>query len=360
MEKVQLYGIYKGEIKRRRGKKSFVDIKNGTGICYDPVKGRTLFQVFDMNKQPILRTKLTFPGKYIVIIPNRAVKISRKIKDPEERERLYALGKQYLKRYGILFRSSAVGKEEKLVEEIEGLYEEVEKILSSSELFSAPSVIRKGKDILKIYFGWEAKKKLDELRGETLPTIKNHHLYKTMKELSTAVDLGEKLNAEGVDKSLVETTFVSLFAASLNEYLKLVHVKEYPVVLGDAEVIEFEPPKLILKRTFFGKGYYDGLEVKKEFGDYAITEIEEGKWYLVHTYYSKDDELKGRYYNICTPVEVYLDKIRYFDLEIDVVEGADGQRSIIDEDVLKRAVENEIIGEKLSKKALSVAKELVS
>ncbi|MCK4310731.1 MAG: DUF402 domain-containing protein, partial [Methanomicrobia archaeon] len=144
------------------------------------------------------------------------------------------------------------------------------------------------------------------------------------------------------------------------EYIEIEHIKEYPITLGDAEVLEFEYPKLVLRRNFLGRGHYDGLNIKKEFRDYAITEIEEGKWYFTHKYYSKDDELKGVYYNVCTPVEIYQDRIRYFDLEIDVIEDVEGNRRIIDEDKLEKAVETGRINKNLEKKALEVAESLVS
>ena len=360
MERVQLYGIYKGRITEKRGRKSIIDIKDGIGACYEAVKDESLLQVFDINKMPILRAKLTFPGKNVVLIPNRAVKISRKIKDPEERERLYEIGKKQLKRLGILFRSSAIGKEKELIEEINELYDEVEKILNSFELFSTPSIIREGKRVLKIYFGWDSKKKLDSLRGEMLPTVNNHHLYKNSMELSAAIDLSEKLINEGIDKNLVEKNFLDVFKSSMREYIEIEHIKEYPITLGDAEVLEFEYPKLVLRRNFLGRGYYDGLDIKKEFRDYAITEIEEGKWYFTHKYYSKDNELKGVYYNVCTPVEIYQDRIRYFDLEIDVIEDVEGNRRIIDEDKLEKAVETGRINKNLEKKAMEVAESLVS
>jgi len=360
MEKVQLYGIYKGKISEKKGRKSIIDIKDGTGLCYEFIKDESLLQVFDINKRPILRSELTFPGKNVVLLPNRAVKISRKIKDPEERERLYELGKKQLKDFGILFRSSAIEKEKELIEEIKELYDEAEKILNSSELFSAPSLIRKGKRVLKIDFGWDSKKKLDSLRSEILPTMKNHHLYKNSMKLSAAINLGEKVIDEGIDKNLVEKNFLDVFQSCMREYIEIEHIKAYPIILGEAEVLEFEYPKLVLRRNFLGRGYYDGLNIKKEFRDYAITEIEEEKWYFTHKYYSKDDELKGIYYNICTPVEIYPDKIRYFDLEIDVVEDTEGNRRIIDKDRLEKAIEIGRINEKLGKKAIEVAESLVS
>ena len=359
MEDVQLYGIYKGKILEKKGKKTIVDIKDGRGLCYEEIKDESLVQVFDINKRPVLKTKITFPGKNIVLLPNKTVKISRKIKDPEERERLYGIGKKHLRNLGILFRSSAVGKETELIKEIKELYEEAEKILSSSELFSAPSLIRKGKRALKIDFGWDSKKKMDTIRNEVIPTMKNHHIYKNSMRLSAAIDLGENLLKEGMDRDLIEKNFREVFRSCMGEYIEIEHIKTYPISLGEAEILEMSDSKLVLKRKFLGTGYYDGLNIKKEFRDYGITEIEEGKWYFTHKYYTKNNELKGIYYNICTPVEIYPDKIRYFDLEIDVIEDTEGNRRIIDRDKLEKAVEDGRINEKLGKKAIEVAESLV-
>ncbi len=359
MENVQLYGIYKGKIEKKKGKKTIVDIKDGRGICYESIKDGALLQVFDMKKIPILRTKLTFPGKNIVLIPNRAVKLSKKIKEPEERERLYDLGKKHLQDFGILFRSSAVGKDEELVEEIKELYNETEKIMNSYELFSTPSVIREGHDVLKIYFGWDAKRKLDSLREDVVPTMQNHHLYKNSRGFSKAVDLGEKIIENGKDRDVVEENFLDVYKSSIHDYVKIEHIKEYPVKLGDAKVLKFEPPELVLKRKIYGRGYYDGLNRKKEHNDYVITEIEEEKWYFVHKYYSKDGKLKGKYYNICSPVEIYPRRIRYIDLEVDVVENPEGERKIIDQEKLEESIQSGRITEDVGKKAMEVAETLV-
>jgi predicted RNA-binding protein associated with RNAse of E/G family len=59
-------------------------------------------------------------------------------------------------------------------------------------------------------------------------------------------------------------------------------------------------------------------------------------------------------------VEIYQDRIRYFDLEIDVIEDVEGNRRIIDEDKLEKAVETGRINKNLEKKALEVAESLVS
>ncbi|MEA1992903.1 MAG: ribonuclease E/G [Euryarchaeota archaeon] len=360
MEKVQLYGIYKGKTVKKRGKKRIIDIPDGRVLCYDAVKEGDLLQVHDMRKMPVVRSKLTFPGKNIVLIPNRAVKISRRIKDSEKRERLYKIGKKHIKDLGVLFRSSAMNKdEEELVEEIEDLYDETEKILNSFELFSTPSIIREGNNVLKIYFGRNSKEKLDTMRNEVVPTMNDHHHYKNAEGFSAAVDLGELLIEQDVNKKSVEKSFANVFESSVEEYLSIECIKEYPITLGDAKVLEFEPPKLLLKRKIYGKGYYNGHNIKREYKDYALIEIEEGKWQLTRKYYSKKDELKVTQYTICTPVEIYPSRIRYIDLEIGVLEGTDGNKRIVNKGKLEEAVKTGRINEKLGKKAVDVAKSLV-
>ena len=60
---------------------------------------------------------------------------------------------------------------------------------------------------------------------------------------------------------------------------------------------------------------------------------------------------------INTPVEFYPDKIRYLDLEIDVVKWPDGRVHIIDKDLLSAHLATGRIGGKLMQSALSTAHE---
>jgi predicted RNA-binding protein associated with RNAse of E/G family len=77
------------------------------------------------------------------------------------------------------------------------------------------------------------------------------------------------------------------------------------------------------------------LGIEKREGDYAISEIQEGLWHYTHTYFRNDDTLIGKYTNINTPVEFYPDRVRYVDLEIDVVQLPDGRVFVTDEEDLE-------------------------
>ena len=64
--------------------------------------------------------------------------------------------------------------------------------------------------------------------------------------------------------------------------------------------------------------------------------------------------------NINTPVEFYNDRIRYVDLEIDVVRLPGGKAEIIDEDVLERRFLEGSVTETLKDAALKAAAEMKS
>jgi Ribonuclease G/E len=93
-----------------------------------------------------------------------------------------------------------------------------------------------------------------------------------------------------------------------------------------------------LEREIKSPGLYDGLGVAKEPGDRAVTEFVPGRWWYKTRYLSPSGELKGEYYNINTPIEIYPDRIRYVDLELDLVRLPGGEMRLIDEAELDRAL----------------------
>ncbi|MDW8103257.1 MAG: DUF402 domain-containing protein [Anaerolineae bacterium] len=105
------------------------------------------------------------------------------------------------------------------------------------------------------------------------------------------------------------------------------------------EKVEPEEGLIILRRwRYKGRGQYDGLNLPKEEGDYALTEVKEGSRILKHTYFGREGNLKGEFFNINTPVELYPGFIRYVDLEVDVVRWPDGQVRVVDEEELQKVV----------------------
>jgi predicted RNA-binding protein associated with RNAse of E/G family len=83
--------------------------------------------------------------------------------------------------------------------------------------------------------------------------------------------------------------------------------------------------------------------------------MEEGAWHFKHTYYDRNNDEKGEYFNICTPIEIFPTKIRYIDLEVDVVRFPDGESRIIDEEHLRKRVEEGIFPEKIASLAMREA-----
>ena len=220
----------------------------------------------------------------------------------------------------------------------------------------------------EIEFPHFTKSMLDEERNKIVPTIFHHHRLKTIA--SEVVDLIERKDltyhpekrkalGENLEKRLIWDGY------SLGKEIAIEHVKldGELVYLSEGELIEadFKERKLVLKRRKFkGRSKYDGLNVEKREGDYAITEAKEGDWFYKHTYFREDGELVGWYYNVNTPVEFYPDRIRYVDLEVDVVARPGGEVEVVDEPILERQVQAGYLSHRLREKASQVAYELRS
>jgi Ribonuclease G/E len=145
--------------------------------------------------------------------------------------------------------------------------------------------------------------------------------------------------------------------------MALDHVKPdgRTISLSEGEIVDVRPAEkgLVLKRSRFGgRARYDGLGIAKQPGDYALSTVKEGAWYYTHTYFRRDGQPIGDYVNINTPVEYYPDRIRYIDLEIDVVRWPDGRVEIIDQGDLKARYRAGNITARLKNRALETAQEL--
>jgi hypothetical protein len=149
------------------------------------------------------------------------------------------------------------------------------------------------------------------------------------------------------------------------------------IVLARGRVVETIPKGFVIRRQFrhtsrklkIVKEYPDDVDVVGDEGDYALTHVVPGKLTLFTNYYSRTGELKGTYANINTGVEIYPSngtspgKIRYVDLEIDVVKApVDQPPRIIDKHLLKRAVQRGFITEEMAeasrRKAEAVAQQM--
>jgi len=362
-------GIYKGVIKEAdpTTHSFLVDIGSAVGRIADeevlnPELRQIVVQVERRRvgaKKPVLTTRIKIPGRYAILIPERRVKVSLKIRDPETRSRLHKLGeKLILPNWGILWRTAAADQSaEVLKEEVTRLAEEGRAVMEGAEGVEAPAALWEGGSFVNVEFPALSKRKLDELRRCVAPTMEGHHYYKACgRRISSALDMAEKLlekggslkGAEDLFKQTVEAEFPVVGSVIGMEHVKLDGKMFH---LGEALVEAFDRHRswLQLSRVFERKGVYDGLGTPKESGDRAVTEARVGDWHFKTQYFSRDGRYKGTYINFNTPIELYPHGIRYVDLEVDVCVWPNGTVRKLDEEKLEKAVEEGLVTEKLVK-----------
>jgi Ribonuclease G/E len=280
---------------------------------------------------PELQPNITIAGRYAVLIPENAIRISHKIRG-KKRDELFFLGKTIKPdSWGILWRTAAASEDvTALIAEIEDLKKLAQMILKKAEKTKAPAAVYEENTTTFLEFPSLSKIKLDEIRSEVVATVRNHHQLKVMgHDLSLLVDFGERILAKLPEHYVIineaaDFTFFDIFP-SLGSEVCIDHVKfnGRTIFLSPGYVIKSDPNerKLILKRMFKAGRKFDGLDLPKEAGDYGVMEIKEGEFFVKTTYFSRDGIYKGEYFNINTPVEVYPGlypephRIRYVDLE---------------------------------------------
>jgi len=220
--------------------------------------------------------------------------------------------------------------------------------------------------VAEVEFPYLAKSQLDELRSCVVPTLLHHHRLRIIA--SEHVDLMEEKQlayhpekreavSQDMEKRLIWDTY------RVGKELGIDHVKldGRLISLSEGEIlhVDNEQRKLTLRRAKFKGGFtYDGLNIPKEEGDYAISTVKQGDWFYEHNYFRRGGQLIGTYLNINTLVEFYPDKMRYVDLEIDVVRWPDGKVQIIDEENLRRHMEAGFLSKTLTERAAQTAHEL--
>ncbi|RQG89098.1 DUF402 domain-containing protein [Natrarchaeobius halalkaliphilus] len=217
-----------------------------------------------------------------------------------------------------------------------------------------------------IWFGRESRFELDDVRRDVETTMPGHHRTKAAdRAASAAVDFTESVTAsiasDGAFPSADSFPFETVarqFGPTVDDRLEIGHGKPDGrlVSLGRGEVTDWGPDgTLTLERSMRGGGTYDALDVPKEDGDVAVTKFREGRWWYPTTYRTADGSTKGTYVNVCTPVELFPERIRYVDLYVDVIKRADGTVEVVDGDELEAAVDDGLVSEELSERARSVA-----
>ena len=214
----------------------------------------------------------------------------------------------------------------------------------------------------RLELGGASKEKLDGLRSSVVPTLARHHRLRILhpKILERAENqLGERPELKSnLEKALFQEAILLPLSKAEGIRLEHIKIKGKPVRPREGALVEGKESRIVIKRSF-SQGRYDGLNLPIERGDYGLTEVQEGAWHLKHTYFSKDGKLKGEYYNINTPVELYAYGARYIDLEIDVVRRVGESPLIVDREDLALLVKEGKISRQLEKKAVEEAEQIV-
>lgn len=128
--------LYYGDNKDEKG--NIIKPKNGSEILVQVEKAGV------GKKGSVLTRKISFPGKFIVIIPNdNKIGISKKITDQNERQRIKDVVRGELpESYGVIIRTDGEGKsEETYKKEIERLVKRSEDIMKRADYAKAPALL---------------------------------------------------------------------------------------------------------------------------------------------------------------------------------------------------------------------------
>ena len=213
-----------------------------------------------------------------------------------------------------------------------------------------------------LWFGRESRFALDDRRRDVTTTMPGHHRIKAGADAAGAgVDFVEALCDPDADDEFPFGTVIDQFGPHEDDEIRIEHGKPDGrlITLGAGTVTELETDGTVtLERTMTGRGSYDGLGVPREDGDVAVTKFREGRWWYPTTYRDESGTPKGTYVNVCTPVEIFPESIRYVDLHVDVVRHGDGTVERLDDDELDAAEAAGNVPADLATKARAVASAL--
>jgi Ribonuclease G/E len=361
--KISVDGVYKGKVIEADEQTIYIDIGVATGKLprFEIVNSKQKQLVVQVErkgigaKQPVLTTKLKVIGNHAILAQSSKTGVSLKIRDLNKRAELYALAKELTPNgWGIIWRgTSANQSKETLKNEVFALLEKADLLNERALRAKASTLLLEGLGFMDVEFPSISKRKLDALRASTTHTLDGHHRYKACGDkISAALEMGESLLEKGQDRSKVENLFRQSVMYEFPETGSLVgveHVKlsGHVFYLGQATIEEFDDAHIKFSRIMRSSGFYDGLGVRKEAGDKAVSEAKIGGWSITTMYFSEDGRCKGTYVNINTPVEVYPSAIRYVDLEVDVCIQPDGTVKVLDQEKLEEALENGFINKKV-------------
>ncbi len=331
------------------------------------------------RKAPVLSSSITIPGQAAVLLPEPVVRLSTKIKDQDSRRNLLTLGRkirEHTENWGLLWRTAAEKlTEEELRDEVDDLLDTAQQVYNKYNDLDTAGILFEGTSNADIEFPLEVKDALDKTRAKIKPTLARHHFYKSAGYASL-VDLAEMIIEDRPEeRSYITSKLEKVISKDLprvDDSINIEHVKldGRNIVLARGRIVETNAKGFVIRRQFrhtnrklkLNQDAREGVDVVGSEGDYALTQVVPGALTLVTDYYSRNGLLKGTYININTGIEVYPSngnspgRIRYVDLEIDIVKAPVTENPrIIDQHLLKRAVQRGFITEEMAEESRSRA-----
>lgn len=308
------------------------------------------------DENPVLTTDITHAHDYAVVLDG-GVKVSKEIRDKEERDRLYDLGRSIDTERGVLWRTSAKGLDEEFLrDQAEDLLAEADRIEKRAERSVAPEKLQEGDTAAMLLIPGFTKKRFDEIRSTVAPTVKKHHKYKAADEShDLAVEAVERLVDDDESLDRFDGVMHDIEPIEVGDSLRFNHLKPDGSTpdFGRGRVIDVEEGEIQLQRRVDSSP----AGLPSEGAEYAVTSVEEDSWMIISEYFDGNDESTGMFVNINTPVEVYPWEVRYMDLCVDVVLQGD-EVELIDSGELDEHVAEGRISEELAQRAREAAEDI--
>ena len=362
------YEIYKGVVERADEKGCYVNYGDGIGllpermvegqeVIVSPIKNEVL-----KGNYVALTKRVRLVGHYADLVKDGWVSTPKEMPSTTA-SKLMNLGN--LMRppdWGVQWKREALtASMSELLDELQRLREEALKLMRRAQEVKAPCLIYEAPTRYVVMLSYDSKRRLDELRGLVVATMPNHHLIKSWgRKYAYAVDVVEKLMTSlSEEVGAMASDAIVKGVTKRGAKMMIEHVKPdgkvYELTPGVVEEFDAETVTVTLKRRFKGGGVYDGLEVPKERGDYGLSTYRLGSPISKTAYYDERGGLKGVYVNISTPVEIAPKKIRYVDLEVDVVAKPNGEVRVLDLEKAKELVERGAMTVKLYNAVIETA-----
>ncbi len=367
--KINIGSIFVGEVISNEDNKSKINVGQYEG--YIPGKFPLNTKLIVSVKEPIFNYPPNFwvgicvIGKFLMLIQNGDVKIPPIINNmPKGKSLIKEIISLLPKGWGAEVFETCINVNENFIKkEIFELINEKEKLINSK--LDNIGEIRNGYSYAEVYLTYYAKKILDKIRDNVLPTIDEHHYLRNFGEKSEIlIRFAEELLPLFSSREIIRKKLLQSIIQTYFKYGKSLKIEHY---LPNGELINLAPGKIIdinleeneikIIRRMSGYGIYDGLNEKKMLGDYCIAKYKLGSMSSELRYFRKEGDLIGIYVNISTPVEFYENSVRYVDLGIDIVKTKEGDVKVIDEDKLEYYYNEGYINTSLYEKVLKVVEE---